>query len=261
MKRILSAISSLALLVACSTSQPAGEVTDVQKLQSPDGVMEMTFQLTAEGTPQYALNYDGKKVILPSDLGFELRGVLKAQQLVYNADGTISKEDREPCNSFYDGFSVESVETATFDETWEPVWGEEARIRNNYNELLVNLIQNSTERKMAIRFRLYNDGLGFRYEFPYQKNLSYFVIKEETARNDKGEKGWLKGRVCEIGRRGVSLDVVDRNQRNAPRVCQRLRKVNADEKRADQSRIGGNRHGADIGEGHARLVESAVSYV
>ena len=181
MKRILSAISSLALLVACSTSQPAGEVTDVQKLQSPDGVMEMTFQLTAEGTPQYALNYDGKKVILPSDLGFELRGVLKAQQLVYNADGTISKEDREPCNSFYDGFSVESVETATFDETWEPVWGEEARIRNNYNELLVNLIQNSTERKMAIRFRLYNDGLGFRYEFPYQKNLSYFVIKEEMT--------------------------------------------------------------------------------
>ena len=181
MKRILSAISSLALLVACSTSQPAGEVTDVQKLQSPDGVMEMTFQLTAEGTPQYALNYDGKKVILPSDLGFELRGVLKAQKLIYNADGTISKEDREPCNSFYDGFSVESVETATFDETWEPVWGEEARIRNNYNELLVNLIQNSTERKMAIRFRLYNDGLGFRYEFPYQKNLSYFVIKEEMT--------------------------------------------------------------------------------
>ena len=181
MKRILSAISAIALLVACSTSQPAGEVTDVQKLQSPDGVMEMTFQLTAEGTPQYALNYDGKKVILPSDLGFELRGVLKAQQLVYNADGTISKEDREPCNSFYDGFTVESVETATFDETWEPVWGEEARIRNNYNELLVNLIQNSTERKMAIRFRLYNDGLGFRYEFPYQKNLSYFVIKEEMT--------------------------------------------------------------------------------
>ena len=182
MKRILSAISSLALLVACSTSQqPVGEVTDVQKLQSPDGVMEMTFQLTAEGTPQYALNYDGKKVILPSDLGFELRGVLKAQKLIYNADGTISKEDREPCNSFYDGFSVESVETSTFDETWEPVWGEEARIRNNYNELLVNLVQNSTERKMAIRFRLYNDGLGFRYEFPYQKNLSYFVIKEEMT--------------------------------------------------------------------------------
>ena len=143
--------------------------------------MEMTFHLTADGTPQYTLDYGETKVILPSDLGFELRGVLKAQKLVYNADGTISKEDREPCNPFYDGFSVESVETGSFDETWEPVWGEEAQIRNNYNELLVNLVQNSTERKMAIRFRLYDDGLGFRYEFPYQKNLSYFVIKEEMT--------------------------------------------------------------------------------
>ena len=181
MKKILSTMSAIALLTACGTSQPAGEVTDVHTLQSPSGNMEMTFQLTAEGTPQYALDYEDTKVILPSDLGFEFRGVLKAQKLVYNADGTISKEDREPCNSFYDGFAVESVETDSFDETWEPVWGEEAKIRNNYNELVVNLVQTSTERKMAIRFRLYDDGLGFRYEFPYQKNLSYFVIKEEMT--------------------------------------------------------------------------------
>ncbi len=181
MKKILSAISSIALLAACTATQPAGEVTDVQTLKSPDGNMEMTFQLTAEGTPQYALNYGDQKVILPSDLGFELRGVLKAQKLVYNADGTISKEDREPVQQFYEGFTVESVETGTFDETWEPVWGEESHIRNNYNELLVNLVQTSSERKMSIRFRLYNDGLGFRYEFPYQKNLSYFVIKEELT--------------------------------------------------------------------------------
>ena len=181
MKKILSAISSIALLAACTATQPAGEVTDVQTLMSPDGNMEMTFQLTAEGTPQYALNYGDQKVILPSDLGFEFRGVLKAQKLVYNADGTISKEDREPVQQFYEGFTVESVETGTFDETWEPVWGEESHIRNNYNELLVNLVQTSSERKMSIRFRLYNDGLGFRYEFPYQKNLSYFVIKEELT--------------------------------------------------------------------------------
>ncbi len=181
MKKILSAISSIALLAACTATQPAGEVTDVQTLKSPDGNMEMTFQLTAEGTPQYALNYGDQKVILPSDLGFEFRGVLKAQKLVYNADGTISKEDREPVQQFYEGFTVESVETGTFDETWEPVWGEESQIRNNYNELLVNLVQTSSERKMSIRFRLYNDGLGFRYEFPYQKNLSYFVIKEELT--------------------------------------------------------------------------------
>ena len=167
--------------MAVSCAQKQAPVTDVQTLKSPDGNVEMTFQLTAEGTPQYALSYGDEKVILPSDLGFEFRGVLKAQKLVYNADGTISKVDREPSYSFYDGFAVESVETSTFDETWEPVWGEEAQIRNNYNELLVNLVQTSSEKKMSVRFRLYNDGLGFRYEFPYQKNLSYFVIKEEMT--------------------------------------------------------------------------------
>ena len=181
MKKTISALSAIALLAACSISKPTTEVTDVNVLQSPSGNMKMTFHLTAEGTPQYALDYQDSKVVLPSDLGFELRGVLKAQKLVYNADGTISKEDREPCNSFYDGFEVESVETDSFDQTWEPVWGEEAKIRNNYNELLVNLVQKSTERKMSVRFRLYDDGLGFRYEFPYQKNLSYFVIKEELT--------------------------------------------------------------------------------
>ena len=180
MNKILTAISAIALLMGCATT-PAEKVTDVQTLQSPSGNMEMTFQLTEAGTPQYALNYGDTKVILPSDLGFELRGVLKAQQLVYNADGTISKEDREASNSFYDGFSVESVKRDSFDEVWEPVWGEESQIRNNYNELVVSLVQNSTDRKMNIRFRLYDDGLGFRYEFPYQENLSYFVIKEEMT--------------------------------------------------------------------------------
>jgi hypothetical protein len=162
-------------------SCPSKKVTDVYELQSPSGNMEMTFQLTEAGTPQYALNYEDRKVILPSDLGFEFRGVLKAQELVYNADGTISKEDAQPSNSFHDGFSVEGVLTDSFDEVWEPVWGEEAEIRNNYNELLVSLIQKSTNRKMDIRFRLYDDGLGFRYEFPYQEDLSYFVIKEEMT--------------------------------------------------------------------------------
>ena len=179
MKKILSAIIVAALALACAPKQ--GPVTDVQTLKSPDGNMEMTFHLTAEGTPQYALTYGDQQVILPSNLGFEFRGVLKAQKLVYNADGTITKEDRQPAYSCYDGFAVESVETASFDETWEPVWGEEKEIRNNYNELLVNLVQTSSEKKMSIRFRLYDDGLGFRYEFPYQKNLSYFVIKEELT--------------------------------------------------------------------------------
>ena len=141
----------------------------------------MTFDLTEDGTPQYSLNYGDTKVILPSNMGYELRGVLKAQKLVYNEDGTISKVDRKSANSFHDGFVVENFQTDSFDQTWEPVWGEEAQIRNHYNELLVNLVQTSTGREMSIRFRLYDDGLGFRYEFPYQKKLSYFVIKEELT--------------------------------------------------------------------------------
>ncbi len=180
MKRILSALSTIVLLAACAT-KPAGEVTDVQVLKSPDGNMEMTFHLTSEGTPQYTLNYGDQKVILPSDLGFIFRGTVKATELSFNADGSISKSDAEPAYSFYDGFALESVETSTFDETWEPVWGEEKEIRNHYNELLVNLVQTASEKKMSIRFRLFDDGLGFRYEFPYQKNLSYFVIKEELT--------------------------------------------------------------------------------
>ncbi len=179
MNRILSILSTVILLAAC-TSQPV-KVTDIQTLKSPDGTLEMTFHLTEDGTPQYTLNYGDQKVILPSNLGFEFRGVLKAQKIVYNADGTISKEDWAPAYSFHNGFALESVDTASFDEVWEPVWGEEAEIRNNYNELVVNLIQTSSEKKMSIRFRLYDDGLGFRYEFPYQKNLSYFVIKEELT--------------------------------------------------------------------------------
>ena len=171
------------MLIATLSCVPGNnsESVDSYNIVSPDGLLEMTFSIDAQGVPSYCLDYKDSEIILPSKLGFELRGVLKAQKLVYNADGTISKEDREPCNSFHDGFVVESIETSSFDETWEPVWGEEAQIRNNCNELLVNLVQTSTERKMAIRFRLYDDGLGFRYEFPYQKNLSYFVIKEEMT--------------------------------------------------------------------------------
>ena len=151
------------------------------KLSSPSGNMELSFGLTDDGTPEYALDYEGQKVILPSELGFEFRGVLKSQKLLYNEDGSISKIDREDPRQFYKGFVLESADTSSFDEVWYPVWGEEAQIRNNYNELLVNLVQKETDRKMSVRFRLYDDGLGFRYEFPYQKNLSYFVIKEELT--------------------------------------------------------------------------------
>ena len=179
MKRILIALSIALLAVSCAQKEQV--VTDVNTLQSPDGKLEMTFHLTEAGTPQYALTYEGKDIVLPSNLGFEMRGVLKAQKLIYNADGTISKEDREDCYSFAEGFAVESVETASYNEPWYPVWGEEEVIEENYNELLVNLVQTSSDKKMSVRFRLFNDGLGFRYEFPYQSKLSYFVIKEELT--------------------------------------------------------------------------------
>ena len=179
MKRVLIALSAALLAISCGTNEPA--VTDVHTLQSPDGKLEMTFQLTETGTPQYALKYEGQDIILPSDLGFEMRGVLKAQELVYEKDGKISKKDREDCYSFAEGFVVEGVETASYNQPWYPVWGEEEMIEENYNEILVHLMQKSSEKKMDIRFRIFNDGLGFRYEFPYQQKLSYFVIKEELT--------------------------------------------------------------------------------
>lgn len=131
-----------------------------QQLQSPDKQLVMTFSLLADGTPSYTLSYKGKVVIKPSNLGFEL------------------KNDK---NSLLHNFVVTNTKTATFDESWKPVWGEVASIRNHYNELAVTLNQKETERQMVVRFRLFNEGLGFRYEFPLQKNLSYFVIKEERT--------------------------------------------------------------------------------
>ena len=180
MNKLVTGLCTAALLIGC-TNEKNSQITDINTLSSPDGKLEMSFHLTGDGTPEYTLDYDGRPVILSSGMGFELRGVLKAQKIDYNADGTVSKSDWKPCESLHDGFVVESVERSSHDETWTPVWGEEDSIRNNYNELAVNLVQASTERRLVIRFRLFNDGLGFRYEFPSQKNLNYFVIKEELT--------------------------------------------------------------------------------
>ena len=180
MNKLVTGLCTAALLIGC-TNEKNSQITDINTLSSPDGKLEMSFHLTGDGTPEYTLDYDGSPVILSSGMGFELRGVLKAQKIDYNADGTVSKSDWKPCESLHDGFVVESVERSSHDETWTPVWGEEDSIRNHYNELAVNLVQASTERRLVIRFRLFNDGLGFRYEFPSQKNLNYFVIKEELT--------------------------------------------------------------------------------
>ena len=180
MNKLVTGLCTAAVLIGCTNGENS-QITDVNTLSSPDGKLEMSFHLTGDGTPEYTLDYDGRPVILSSGMGFELRGVLKAQKIDYNADGTVTKSDWKPCESLHDGFAVESVERSSHDETWAPVWGEEDSIRNNYNELTVNLVQASTERRLVIRFRLFNDGLGFRYEFPSQKNLNYFVIKEELT--------------------------------------------------------------------------------
>ncbi len=165
----------------CAGMLSFGASAQDKTITSPDGILKLEFTVAPDGTPMYSLDRGETKVILPSALGFELRGTIKASKLVYAEDGTISKKDSRKPTSFHDGFVLENAETSAFDETWHPVWGEEETIRNNYNELSVNLVQTATDRRMTVRFRLYNDGLGFRYEFPYQKNLNYFVIKEELT--------------------------------------------------------------------------------
>ena len=167
----------LFLALSCQNRPQQGIV--VKDLLSPDGKMKMEFLLTADGTPQYSLSYEGSQVVLPSDLGFELRGTVKASKLVFG--DRMEKVDEQEPYSLHDDFEVIGSSTDTFDETWAPVWGEESVIRNYYNELLVNLKQKGTGNKMDIRFRLYDDGLGFRYEFPGMQPLNYFVIKEELT--------------------------------------------------------------------------------
>ncbi len=131
-----------------------------QDLQSPDNNFKMHFNLQDSGSPVYNLSFKGKEIIKPGKLGFYL------------------KNDKK---SLLNDFVVTDSKASSFDETWVPVWGEVDKIRNQYNELAITLTQNETARKMVIRFRLFNDGLGFRYEFPEQKNLVYFIIKEERT--------------------------------------------------------------------------------
>ncbi|MBR3454843.1 MAG: glycoside hydrolase family 97 protein [Bacteroidaceae bacterium] len=130
-----------------------------EDLNSPDGSLKLSFNLNTNGQPEYQLTYNERPVVATSTLGLQLVG---AQDLMT-------------------GFTQTECVRSSFDETWQPVWGEETDIRNHYNEMAVTLRQTSTDRVMVLRFRLYNDGLGFRYEFPQQKKLVYFVVKEEKT--------------------------------------------------------------------------------
>lgn len=137
-----------------------------QTVKSPNGKISVTFSLEQNGVPTYEMKYKGKTVIKPSHLGLELA-----------KDKHASKGLEE--TNLMDGFTKTNYKVSTFDETWTPVWGETKTIRNNYNELEVDLRQESSNRNIIIRFRIYDCGMGLRYEFPQQKDLNYFIIKEE----------------------------------------------------------------------------------
>lgn len=137
-----------------------------QTVKSPNGNVALTFTLSDNGRPTYEMTYKGRAVVKPSHLGLELA-----------KDRHASKGKDE--TDLMDGFKITDTRVSSFDETWKPVWGETATIRNHYNELEVDLNQPSSDRNIIIRFRVYNDGMGLRYEFPQQKALNYFLIKEE----------------------------------------------------------------------------------
>ena len=180
----------------------AAHLTMAQQQSSPDGSVMLSFSLKSDGTPSYKVTYKNKPVINESTLGFTLK---KAEPLTNN-------------------FKVVDTKKSTFKETWKPVWGEESEILNHYNELLVSLEQNNTNRKMNIRFRVYNEGVGFRYEFPSQKELTYFVIEEELSQfamtgdhtawwipgdYDTQEYDYMESKLSEI--RGLMKEAVTEN--------------------------------------------------
>lgn len=143
------------LMVFCALT--ASLTALAQTVASPDGNLRVNFALTAQGVPTYQVDYKGKAVVKQSRLGIELN------------------EE----HSLMDQFRINRTSTSSFDETWKPVWGEEKEIRNHYNELFVELEKTSDGRHMNLRFRVYDDGVGFRYEFPQQQSLPYFVVKAE----------------------------------------------------------------------------------
>nr|MCR5513742.1 glycoside hydrolase family 97 N-terminal domain-containing protein [Prevotella sp.] len=154
------------------------------EVKSPNGNIVLNFTIE-DGRPTYSMSYKGKEVVRPSHLGLEL---------AKDKHASMGMNERDLMN----GFSLDKEETSTFDETWQPVWGETRDIRNHYNEFVATLSQHwltappkaqngirlkprQHRRTILIRFRVYDDGIGFRYEFPQQAELNYFLIKEERS--------------------------------------------------------------------------------
>ena len=225
MKKIPTLITLFAAAASMSAQDlaPAG----VHTLASPEGNLSLKFTLTESGQPCYWLDRGEKHVVLPSTLGFEFRGKAADPKFGYGETLTVLPYG-EPDN-FYSGFEVEKTDESSFDETWKPVWGEESEIRNHYNEMAVTLKQGVTGRIMILRFRLYDDGLGFRYEFPEQENLTYFVIKEELTQfamagdhtafwipgdYDTQEYDYVESRLSEI--RGLMPSAITGNSSQTP---------------------------------------------
>lgn len=149
-------------------------MASAQTVTSPNGNISLSFSLNEKGVPTYKIDYKNKAVVKPSTLGIELN------------------EE----NSLMDSFRINNTTTSTFDETWKPVWGETSTIHNHYNELFVELEKPSNGRYMNLRFRVYDDGVGFRYEFPLQKYLPYFVVKAEHtqfAMSGDNTAWWIPG--------------------------------------------------------------------
>lgn len=191
-------VNFLAIWVFAMVAAPAA----AESISSPDGRVALSVELNSSGRPVYNIDYNNIPVILTSGLGLELTGD----------------------TDLIDNFEIVNTSTSAFDETWKPVWGENSEIRNNYNELLVELRQRDTDRLMNLRFRVYDDGVGFRYEFPQQRNLVYFTVKEERSQfampgdiiawwiagdYDTQEYNYTKSRLSQI--RSLSKDAVDGN--------------------------------------------------
>lgn len=158
MKRLLAFFAIATFGIATLSAE------NVETVYSPDGKVKLSFSLSEEGRPQYSVDCGELPAVLTSGMGFELVG---------KSDDLKSHLDRD--------FEITGTSRDDCDETWSPVWGEETSIRNHYNEFVVNLMQRQTGRRMDIRFRVYDDGVGFRYEFPQQQSLVYFVLKEERT--------------------------------------------------------------------------------
>lgn len=150
-------------------------------LNSPDGRFKLEFNVNQQGRPYYNLQFNGKTVVNDSFLGFELKKEVEGKQETFDNTKHLTLEPIDNKPNLFLGFEIGVSHISSFDETWQPVWGEEKEIRNHYNELSVELYQKMNDRTVWIVFRLFNDGLAFRYVFPDQKNLTYFIIKEEKT--------------------------------------------------------------------------------